>query len=108
MNFFLVVALPDVVLGIDLQQKFAVDADETIAQGRRQIFDAQRRAVILVLQRLKRLAQIVKQRLLKFRQFVRVFAPASVASPLSMSLRKLSMASRNAVSCRGQARIAVP
>ena len=61
-KFFLLLALPDVFLGINLEQMFSVDADEAIAQRRRQILHPQLFPVVLLLQRFERGAQIVEQR----------------------------------------------
>src|SRR6266516_165970 len=67
-EFVLFIALPYVLLGINLQQiEFARLAHETMSQRGRQIFSAQRTAIVLVFQRLKRFLNIFKQRLLKRR-----------------------------------------
>ena len=81
MNFSWLFALPHVVFGIDLQQKFSARADETVAQCRRQILDAQRRAVVLVLQRLKRVGASRRTTPAGIPQLFRVFASRAAASP---------------------------
>lgn len=48
-------------------------ADEPVAQGGRQIFHPQGRAIILILQGHKRFAQGIKQPLLERGEFVSVF-----------------------------------
>ena len=76
-EFLLFVASPYVILGINLQQiKLAGFAHESVSQRGRQIFGAQRTAVVLMFQRLKRLLNISKQRLLKRREFPGRLLPA--------------------------------
>ena len=71
-EFFLIVALPDVVFRKSLEQIFSGHAHKLIAVSLGQIFHVQGRAIILILQQLKRRAHVGEQRLLESRQFVRV------------------------------------
>ena len=52
-EFALIVMLPDVIFGIDLQQVFSGHANKAVAQRRRQILRTQRAAGILVLRAAK-------------------------------------------------------
>ena len=62
---FLDLPLPNVAFGINHQEVFAGDPDETVAQGLRKIRRAQRSAIILVLEGMKGFAKITQEGLLK-------------------------------------------
>ena len=50
-ELFLLPPFPDILFGIDLQQVFAGDPDETVAERRGKVIDGQSAAVILLLDR---------------------------------------------------------
>src|SRR5262245_10589622 len=60
-ELFLVPTLPDISLRINLKQVPPRFADEPITKRSGEIFDSQGRAIVLVPQRLKSLANILKQ-----------------------------------------------
>ena len=73
-ELFLVGPLPDILLGINLEQIFSRQAHKPGAERRRQILHPQRRAVVLVAQDLEGFPHVVEERLLIFREFLGALA----------------------------------